>query len=148
MKKFLCFYLDSSEYALEIIGVEEVSKMIEITPLPHRADFLAGVVNLRGRIVAVMEVRKFFNLPEKEINKETKIIIAKNGSKEVGLLVDWVSGVRDIAEEKIEPVPATAEEETKYLAGVIQLPDHPLNMLSLEKLFDSETLNQFKTRQI
>ena len=101
--KFLTFALGKEEYAIEIRDVTEIIGIQNITILPDMATFVKGVINLRGKIIPVIDVRLRFNLPEREYNERTCIIVVNINNMSIGLIVDNVSEVIDIPAENIEP---------------------------------------------
>lgn len=109
--KFLTFRLGDEEYGVEILRVREIIGLIDITPLPKTADYVKGVINLRGKIIPVIELRTKFALPPVEYTEATCVIVVEvedqNGGEQfsMGVIVDTVSEVLDIAKDLIEPAP-------------------------------------------
>ncbi len=94
--KFLTFALSNEEYGIEILKVREIMGIMEITPVPQTPDYMKGVINLRGKVVPIIDLRLKFAMPEVEHTKETCIIVAEVGTAQVGIIVDSVSEVTDI----------------------------------------------------
>ncbi len=109
--KFLTFRLGDEEYGVEILRVREIIGLIDITPLPKTADYVKGVINLRGKIIPVIELRTKFALPPVEYTEATCVIVVEvedqHGGEQfsMGVIVDTVSEVLDIAKDLIEPAP-------------------------------------------
>lgn len=109
--KFLTFRLGQEEYGVEILRVREIIGLIDITPLPRTPDYVKGVINLRGKIIPVIELRTKFGLPPVEYTEATCVIVvdvedADGGEQlQMGVIVDTVSEVLDIRQDLIEPAP-------------------------------------------
>lgn len=130
-EKFLTFTLGEEEYGQEILRVREIIGMIDITPLPQTPGFVKGVVNLRGKIIPVIELRVKFGMPSIEYTEETCIIVVEvsgEGSNEdqfqMGVIVDSVSEVLDIQKSQIEPAPQFGcTVNTEYILGMGKVQD-------------------------
>lgn len=117
--KFLSFFLGKEEYAIEILKVQEIIGLMPITPVPKMPEYIRGVLNLRGKIVPVMNLRLRFGLPAIEDTDETCVIVVQEGNYLMGVLVDQVSEVADIQGEQIEEVPSFGVTgNSEYLAGI------------------------------
>jgi purine-binding chemotaxis protein CheW len=117
--ELLEFSLAQERYAVENRYVREVCPFKELTPLPCTPPFLLGIVNIRGRILPVLDLKKFFDLPEKGLTDLHRIILVRNDDLEVGLLADAISGVRSIPAESLQPtLPTLTGIREDYLKGV------------------------------
>lgn len=136
--KFLTFFLGEEEYAIEILKVQEIIGLMTITPVPKMPPYIRGVLNLRGKIVPVMNLRTRFGLKEIEDTDETCIIVIQNKEYLMGVLVDNVSEVVDIESAEIEEVPSVGvAEQSEYLAGIGKVNDSVKMILEVQKvLFD------------
>jgi purine-binding chemotaxis protein CheW len=136
--KFLTFFLGSEEYAIEILKVQEIIGLMSITPVPKMPEYIRGVLNLRGKIVPVMNLRTRFGLQEVEDTEETCIIVIQHEEYLMGVLVDKVSEVVDIETESIENVPSIGgAEQSEYLAGIGKVHDSVKMIIEVHKvLFD------------
>ncbi len=133
--QLVIFNLADEEYAIPIIQVHEIIKMPEITRIPGMPEFVEGVINLRGKITPVVDIRKRFKLAQKEFGEETRIIIVDVGSQTVGLTVDSVTEVLRLSIEAIDPVPSTiAKISSEYLRGIGKLKERLLIILDIEKM--------------
>lgn len=107
--KYLTFSLGSEEYGIVITKIREIIGIMEITAVPHTPDFIKGVINLRGRVIPILELRMRFGMELKEYDERTCIIVVDvpgpSGMVQVGMLVDSVSEVVNIADQDIEPPP-------------------------------------------
>lgn len=136
--KFLTFFLGNEEYAIEILKVQEIIGLMAITPVPRMPDYIRGVLNLRGKIVPVMNLRTRFGLEEIDDTDETCIIVVQDGKYLMGVLVDKVSEVVDIETEEIEDVPSVGvADQSEYLAGLGKVRDSVKMIIEVQKvLFD------------
>lgn len=117
--EILEFFLANERYGLETSYVREVHPLRNLTPLPCTPAFVSGVVNLRGQIVPVLDLKKFFGLAEQGLTDLHRIILVGQGELEFGLLADISVGVRTIAVDSIQPAPSTLEGPgAEYLKGV------------------------------
>ncbi len=133
--KFLSFFLGKEEYAIEILQVQEIIGLMPITPVPKMPSYIRGVLNLRGKIVPVMNLRLRFELPAVEDTDETCVIVVQEGSFLMGILVDKVSEVTDIGEEQIEEVPSFGVNgNSEYLAGIGKVKDTVKMLVDVHKV--------------
>jgi purine-binding chemotaxis protein CheW len=113
------FVLAYETYAIESAWVREVYPLPEITTLPSTPPFVAGIVNVRGQILCVIDLKKLFELPAKGITDLNKIIILRDNNNEFGILADAVTGIRQLAASEIEAgLPTLTGVRTRYLKGV------------------------------
>ena len=119
MLELLEFRLAQEHYALESRYVQEVYPLKELTPLPCTPPFVLGIVNVRGRILPVLDLKKFFDLPEKGLTDLHRIILVRDHELELGLLADVVVGVRSIPADSLQPsLPTLTGVRGDYLKGV------------------------------
>jgi purine-binding chemotaxis protein CheW len=139
--QFLTFLLDGREYGLELFRIQEICGYAPITPIPNLPEHVRGVMNLRGTVLPVIDLRMKFRLAPVEYSKFTVIVIAKIESKTVGLLVDAVSDVLQVRHEELRPAPDFGPEvDTSFINGVFQIRDHMAVALNLEKLLTENEL--------
>jgi len=112
--KYLTFVLAEEDYGLEILKVREIMGVLDITTVPHTPYYVKGVVNIRGKVIPIVDLRLKFDMPEVEYTDETCIIVVYVGNVEVGIIVDCVSEVMDIAEEDIEDAPEFGSEVSSH----------------------------------
>ena len=133
--QYLTFLLAEQEYGLELNKIQEICGYLPITPIPNLPPHVRGVMNLRGTVLPVIDLRMKFRLPEVEYTKFTVIVIAMVEDKTVGLLVDAVSDVLRVKESDMREAPDFgAEVDTRFINGVFQTRDHLAVALNLEKL--------------
>ncbi|WP_295161518.1 chemotaxis protein CheW [uncultured Brachyspira sp.] len=133
------FRLGNGEYAIDIMQAKEIIKMEKITLIPNAPEFVEGVINLRGNIIPIIDLKKRFNLEETEGDKNTGIIIVKIEDVDMGIIIDAISKVVSISNSDIQPPPPVLSGiGQKYIKGVGKLEDKLLVVLDLEKLFASD----------
>jgi purine-binding chemotaxis protein CheW len=138
-RQYLTFRLDREEYGIEILRVQEIKGYDHLTPVPSTPHYMKGVMNLRGTVVPIIELRARFGMPEREVDQFTVIIVVNVGSRVVGLLVDTVSDVLDIPAEAICDTPdLAAGVEEQYLTGMGKVSDKLVMLLDLQKLIGAE----------
>ncbi|MDP2240845.1 MAG: chemotaxis protein CheW [Burkholderiales bacterium] len=132
------FFLAHEKYAVESRHVREVYPLENLTPLPCTPAFVLGIVNLRGEIVSVLDIKKFFDLPEKGLTDLNKVIVLQSRQMLFGILADTIAGVRRIPVAEIQPsLPALAGIREQYLRGIT--PDRTI-LLDAEKLLADEQI--------
>jgi purine-binding chemotaxis protein CheW len=131
--------LTDEHYGLDIARVFEIIRHQPITPVPRAPSFVKGVINLRGRIIPVADLRARFGMPEVEPTKETRIVVAESSSTRVGLIVDSVSEVLLVPADAVEPTPGVATgADAEYLRGIAKLGGRLVLLLELDGLFGVE----------
>ena len=143
INKFLIFTVENEYYAIPISKVQEVIRYIPITSLHETSSYLKGVINLRGRIIPVIDMRLKFGLPEKEYSERTIFVIVEIvGVKDIyhiGLAVDSVRDVIEIPPDKIEKTPEVGFKfRSKYLYGIVQLGEQMVLILNLDNILTTE----------
>lgn len=136
--KYLTFVLAGEEYGLEILKVREIIGIMGITKLPRTPDYVKGVINLRGKVIPVVDLRLKFGLEERVYDKETCIIVVDIGCVEMGIIVDKVSEVMDIAAEHIEDSPRFgANVSTEFILGMGKMNEKVTILLDISKIFST-----------
>jgi purine-binding chemotaxis protein CheW len=131
--------LADEHYGLDIAKVFEIIRHQPITPVPRAPFFVKGVINLRGRIIPVVDLRGRFGMPEAEPTKETRIVVAESSHTRVGLIVDSVSEVLLVPAESVESTPEVAAgADAEYLRGIAKLAERLVLLLELDGLFGLE----------
>ncbi|HDY68154.1 MAG: chemotaxis protein CheW [Candidatus Scalindua sediminis] len=139
--KFLTFVLGNEEYGIEILKVREIIGIMEITPVPQTPDYMKGVINLRGKVIPIIDLRLKYSMPEVEHTKETCIIVAEVGTAQVGIIVDSVSEVTDIKGEDIEQAPNFGQEiDTNFIMGLGKTKKKIIILLDIEGVLTTEEL--------
>ena len=145
--QLVSFEVGAEEYAIPILAVQEINRMMAITRVPQSPPFVEGVINLRGKVIPVVDLRKRFGMPVKEHTGEERIIVVEvqghNEARVIGFTVDKVNRVLRIGSEIVEPAPAMAcGADSEYVLGVGKLEEGLLILLSLDKLFSANELEQ------
>ncbi|MFA5626776.1 MAG: chemotaxis protein CheW [Thiohalomonadaceae bacterium] len=136
--EWVTFRLDEEIYGIDVMRVREVLRDTEITPVPGAPGFVLGIINLRGNVVTVINTRKRFGLPPREIEDATRIIVLESDTEVVGMLVDSVAEVADIRSSAIEVAPNVGNDiSSQFIQGVSNLKDELLILVDLNKLLGS-----------
>jgi purine-binding chemotaxis protein CheW len=139
--QIVVFALGDERYGLEIAAVYEIIRPQPITAVPQAPASVEGVINLRGRIIPVVDLRFRFGLPDAVPGPGSRIVVCEANADRVGLMVDGVSEVLMVPEESIEPTPEVAVgPETDYVRGVAKLADQMIILLDLKYLFPAGEL--------
>lgn len=143
--QLVTFRLGDEEFGVNILNVEEINRMVEITRVPNAPSFVEGVINLRGRVIPIINLRKRFGLDNKEMDRDTRIMVMDINGSTVGMVVDAVSEVLRIPSDTVVAAPAiTNGINSRYIKGIGKLDDRLIILLDLEKLFkDSEIDESF-----
>jgi purine-binding chemotaxis protein CheW len=143
------FRLANDFFGVDIASVESMVKMQDITRLPQMPDFLEGIINLRGKILPVVDLRKRLNLPAMEKTLESRIVITSFSATTIGLIVDNVEEVIDIDDNLIEPPPSiTSSVNTEFIRGIAKTGQMLIILLDLEKVLQSKAAIQAAALQI
>jgi len=143
--KYLTFVLATEEYAIDILRVQEIKSWTKVTPIPNTPDYICGVINLRGTIVPIVELRSRFNIERLEHSATTVVVVLKVVAKEkeriMGIVVDAVSDVYDVAEEDIKPPPEFGTViSTEFVKGLATVGDKMVIVLDIDYLLNSNEL--------
>ncbi|HEC25380.1 MAG TPA: chemotaxis protein CheW [bacterium] len=134
--QLVTFKLGNEEFALDILKVQEINRIVEITKIPKAPDFVEGVINLRGRVIPIVDIRKKFHLSIKEATKDARVIVVNIMNKIIGLIVDSVSEVLRINSSTIQPPPPLiAGLDSDYIKGVGKLDERLIILLDIDKIF-------------
>jgi len=139
--KYLAFRLDGEEYGFPVLAVQEIIQWTDVTRVPRLPAFIQGVINLRGKVVPVLNLRRRFELPALAETPRTCIVVLQlqqeHGRLLCGIVVDAVTEVVDIAAERIEPAPEFgAHLDTAFIAGIGQVGQRVLILLDVERILD------------
>ena len=144
--QLVVFNIGKELYGVGIESVHEIVKVPDITEVPDAPAFLQGVINLRGKIVPVVDLRKRMHLDGKERTKTSRVLITENDERLVGLLVDAVSEVLKLPPESVEAPPEMISSiGVEYITGVAKVGGNLIILLNLEKVFSVEDMKKFGT---
>lgn len=139
--KFLTFFLADEEYGIEILRVREIIGLMAITPVPRTPECIRGVINLRGKVIPILDLRRRFDLPSIEDTEESCIIVVQSGDDMVGVFVDKVSEVTDIEDADIDDPPSFGEDvNTDYILGIGKGEGHVRLLLDIDCVLTIEDL--------
>jgi purine-binding chemotaxis protein CheW len=147
--KYLTFKLAAEEYGLEILKVQEIIKMMEITKVPRTPDFVRGVINLRGKVIPVVDLRLKFGMETKETTDKTCVIVVQVKRQEtavtMGIIVDEVSEVLDITAGEIEEAPGFgANVDTHFILGMAKTKGGVKILLDINKVLAGDELEKIE----
>ncbi|MDD3732095.1 MAG: chemotaxis protein CheW [candidate division Zixibacteria bacterium] len=139
--QLVSFNIGSEEFGVDILKVQEINRMVEITKVPQAPRYVEGVINLRGKVIPIIDLRKRFNLEMKEHDKNTRIVVVDINGNIMGMIVDAVSEVLRLPADTIEPPPELVTGiNSDYIKGVAKLEDRLLIFLDLSKVVDVEEM--------
>jgi len=140
--KYLTFELNKTEFGIEILSVVEILKMMEITAVPMWPDFAQGTINLRGRVIPVVDLRQKFNLSATEETEQTCTIVVELGGDQIGIMVEAVNEVREITEDHItDPPNIGGSVESDFILGMGKSGESTIILLNLEKILVGGDMN-------
>lgn len=133
--QLVSFEIGDEEFGVDILKVQEINRMLEVTRVPNAPEYVDGVINLRGKVIPIIDLRRRFGMARKEHDKNTRIVVVELSGKVVGFVVDAVSEVLRIPRSVTEPPPSlVAGIEAEYITAVGKLDDRLLILLDLEKV--------------
>ncbi|MEA4857844.1 MAG: chemotaxis protein CheW [Solidesulfovibrio sp.] len=137
--QLVTFSIGEEEFGVDILSVQEIIRMMDITKVPRAPEFVEGVINLRGKVIPIIDLRRRFGLATRDHDKHTRIIVIEINNMIVGFVVDSVSEVLRIPASTVEPPPPVVSGlESEYISGVGKLEDRLLILLDLNKLLSGE----------
>ncbi|HUU40262.1 MAG TPA: chemotaxis protein CheW [Desulfatiglandales bacterium] len=144
--KYLTFTLDNEEYGIGILKIKEIIGMMPITPVPQTPEFVKGVINLRGKVIPVVDLRLRFGMNSIEYNERTCIIVVEietvAGTIMIGIVVDSVSEVLNIKREDIEDTPTFGTSlDIDYILGMAKMGGRVKILLDIDKVLSSEDIS-------
>lgn len=141
--QLVSFHIGAEEFGLDILRVQEINRMVEITRVPNSPHFVSGVINLRGRVIPIVDLRERFGLARKDNDKNTRIIVVELKGRVVGFVVDSVQEVLRIPKSITEPPPPmVAGIGSEYITAVGKLEDRLLILIDLERILTSTEQDQ------
>lgn len=144
--QLVSFKIGSEEFGVDILKVQEINRMLEVTRVPNAPEHVDGVINLRGKVIPIINLRRRFGMERKERDKDTRIVVVELSGKVVGFVVDAVSEVLRIPRSVTEPPPSlVAGIEAEYITAVGKLEDRLLILLDLEKILSGDEKESLET---
>ena len=143
--RVLSFSLGGEGYCIKIAQAKEVIKSPPVTKVPNTPQFVVGVINLRGEIISVVDIRYFFGLEQKEKTKDIRVIISDAAGSPVGIIIDKIKDTINIEKESIQPPLSTIKGKlAEYTEGQVQLKKEILTLLDLEKVLRCEEMENLR----
>ena len=147
--KYLTFKLAEEDYGISLLKVREIIGMMPITSVPRTPDFIKGVINLRGKVIPVTDLRRRFEMPEIDYTDRTCIIVVEIQTTEstiqMGIVVDAVTEVLPVREEEIEPAPEFgASVNTRYILGMANMEGAVKILLDIDRVLSSEEIAEIE----
>jgi purine-binding chemotaxis protein CheW len=140
--QYLTFTLRSQAYGVPIATVREINRVSDITTVPQTPKFIAGVMNLRGKVVPVVDLRLKLEMEAAQHTKSTCIIVIEGENGQVGMIVDAVNGVIELTPSQIEPCPVIGnEEKTSFVMGMGKIDDQVIVLLEIVQCLSKDNLN-------
>jgi len=145
LEQMVTFNLGQEEFGVNILQVQEINRMVEITRVPQTKRYVEGIINLRGKVIPIIDLRKRFNMPEKEYDNHTRIVVVDVASETVGLVVDSVSEVLWVPAGSLEAAPRLVAGKSTYagaefITSIVKLEDRLLIYLDLDKIVETSKL--------
>lgn len=139
--QLLTFTLGDEEYGVDIMRVKEIRAWSDTTRLPNAVKYMRGVINLRGLVVPIFDLRMRFGMEKTEAHKKNVVIIIRLPERVIGILVDTVSDILNLQENDISPAPAMETGiDSAFVNGIVSVQERMVVLLELEKMFDQSTL--------
>jgi len=145
--QLVSFRLGKEEFAVDILKIQEINRLVEITRVPKAPAFVEGVINLRGKVIPVIDLRKRLGLANEQRDEETRIVVMDIQKRIVGLIVDSVSEVLNITEDEIEPPPTfgSSDMDTANILGMGKVKGQLKILLDVDRVISRGELAQFAT---
>lgn len=143
------FRLGNEEYGIEITTIQEIILMGDVTRVPQVPHFIKGLINLRGSVIPIIDLRKRFGLPATERTDESRVVVVNLSEKTMGLIVDAVTQVIRVNKDQVEPTPPTVSAAGKeHIAGLAKFDNRMLILLDIERLLDGAANERTETASV
>ncbi len=140
--QYLSFNLGTLSYAVPISAVREINRVLTITPIPETPSYIAGVMNLRGKVIPILDLRARFKLPVTPYTRQTCVIVVDSTKGNAGLLVDSIHGVANLSANQIEPRPQISNDEsTSFVIGMAKMEKTVLVLVEVERILSQSILD-------
>ncbi len=137
--QIVCFKIGKEEYGIDILQVQEILKLPKVTKLPKSLDYIMGVMDLRGKVIPIIDLSRKFRIASDNISGSNRAIVVDIGGKQVGLGIDSVSHVLKVDSKDIEPPPPVVKGISgKYIVGIAKMESGFIVVLDISKLFSKE----------
>ena len=142
--QYLIFTLEKQRFALGLSGVDKVIRSVEVSPLPENQDLLLGLINMQGQILPVLNIRRHFSLPSREIDINDRIIISHTSDIMVAFIVDTVEGVVEISKKQVNKAKKIFPRLEDYIESVGKLKDDTVLIYNLDNFLSTKDVDQLK----
>lgn len=143
MLQLVSFQIGEEIFGIDILKVQEINRMSEVTRVPNAPDYVEGIINLRGKVIPIIDLRKRLLMPSKEYDKHTRIVVIELESKVIGFIVDSVNEVLRINRNITEPPPPMVSGiASEYISAIGKLEDRLLILLDLKKILSTDEINR------
>lgn len=133
--QLVTFKLENEEFGIDILNIQGINRMVEVTKVPNSPDYVEGIINLRGQVIPIIDLRKRLKMPDKPYSKDTRFIVVELKDRVIGFIVDSVNKVLRIDRSLTEqPPPVASGNESDYITAVGKLEDSLLILLDFEKI--------------
>ena len=140
LEQMVTFNLGQEEFGVNILQVQEINRMVEITEVPQTENYVEGIINLRGKVIPIINLRKKFGMPDKEYDNHTRIVVVDIGGETVGMVVDGVSEVLRVPAGSLEEAPRLVavsngdSSGAEFIKAVVKMENRMLIYLNLERI--------------
>ena len=149
MLQLVSFKIGEEEFGVDILNVQEIIRMVEVTRVPNAPSFVEGVINLRGKVIPIVDLRRRLMMAEKSKDKNTRIVVVELERKVIGFIVDSVNEVLRINKNITEPPPPMVSGiDSEFITAIGKLDDRLLILLDLEKILSIEEVNSLEKLDI
>lgn len=139
--QLVTFHIGDEEFAADILNIQGINRMLEVTKVPNSPEFVEGIINLRGKVIPIIDLRRRLGMPPKEYDKNTRFIVVELKQKVIGFIVDSVNEVLRINKSITEPPPETVSNiDSKFITAVGKLNDRLLILLDLDQILSDEEI--------
>jgi purine-binding chemotaxis protein CheW len=143
--QLVSFNIGDEEFGVDILRVQEINRMVEITRVPNSPEYVEGVINLRGKVIPIIQMRKRMNMDAKPLDKDTRIVVVEINKKVIGFIVDGVNEVLRIDKTVTEAPPAMVSGiDSDFITSIAKLEDRLLILLDLEKILSTNEVDDLK----
>ena len=142
-RQLVVFDLDTEAYGVDIGAVREIIRLLQITRVPRAPEFIEGVVNLRGKVIPVLDLRTRFGMPRADRTEENRIVVVDVGGRDIGMVVDAVTEVSRIPASSIEPPSAViTTEDSGYITGIVKSDEKLIILLDIGRVITDREATQ------
>lgn len=148
-KQYVVFKLGKEEYGIDIMNVKEIGPYQESTKLPNVPEFIEGIINYRGEVIPIINLKKRFNLEDKGVDNNTRIVVINLNDKQIGFVVDEASQTVRLHDKDIDPAPnIVAGIDKEFITGVGKLENRLIILIDLEKVLSKEEKNEIENMEL